>query len=119
MSEDMLNFQGGKKSSNYGDSRYSTLHHHVNSDMLWGYAPDMETVRQQTQQNDRLRVSSWHSVGGSENSIASIKESTSNMRIASQKRANIKHKVALAVTIAGVSLSAVLIIVPLMNLLPH
>lgn len=117
--EQPIEFQGGRKGSNYNDDKYSKLQHHVKEDMLWGYAPDVESFRQQTVQQDRQRVSSWHSVGGSENSVSSIKESVGNMRVGAQKRANLAHRVGIAVTIAGVSISAALIVIPLMNLFTH
>ena len=112
-------FNGDRKTSNYGDSKYSKLSHHVQSDLLYGYAPDVEAVRQQTQEQDRVRVQSWHSVGGSEKSVSSIKESLGSMRQGDQKRHNLGHRLMLAGTILGVSISAALIIVPLVSLFGH
>ncbi len=119
MSDERTEYQGGRASSNYGEARFSKLQHHVKSDMLWGYAPDVEAFRQQTVQSDRLRVASWHSVGGSENSVSSIKDSVGSMRVQAQKRNNLCHRMTMVLTIAGVSLSAALIIVPLYNLFNH
>lgn len=112
-------FDGGRKSSNYSEGRFSKLQHHVQSDLLYGYAPDVETFRLQTQVQDRVRVQSWHSVGGAEKSVSSIKGALGTMRKEEQKRNQVCQRLVLAGTIVGVSISAALIVVPLVSLFVH
>lgn len=112
-------YDGGRKTSNYGDGRYSKLQHHVQSDLLYGYATDIETMRQQTQLQDKVRVQSWHSVGGSEKSVSSIKDSLGSMRQEEQKRQQLSQRVVLVGTVLGVAVSAALIVIPLVSLFSH
>lgn len=112
-------FEGGRRSSNYGEGRFSKLQHHVQSDLLYGYAPNVELFRAQTQAQDRVRVQSWHSVGGSEKSVSSIKGALGTMRKEEQKRNQLCQRFILVGTVFGVGVSSALIVVPLVSLFAH